>query len=166
MSLRYLAAALMVAAPALAHPEDAAINAVYGAIAAGKAANSTDQIAGAFSPDALLIDGRPGPVVMGEAFAARLRDLAARLETDRVKVKADYRIERRAVSGDVAVDSGYMRQAMTRADGAAMTQISRFLVTMKRQADGQWKIIADASVPAKTDAWDGLSAAPGLRFDN
>lgn len=78
-----------------------------------------------------------------------------------------YRIERRSFAGDVAIDAGYMRQEMRRAAGAQpMTMITRFLVTLRRQADGSWRILSDASMPSTEAAWTGAVRAEGLRYDS
>src|SRR5438067_732705 len=100
-----LGAALLAAAvPASAHPADPALNRLYETIAAGVAVNSGDQVTGAFAGDAMVLDPRPGPPATGEAFRAGIARMAERLKADGAQVKADYRIVRRIVSGDVAVD--------------------------------------------------------------
>lgn len=159
-------AALSSAAPAAAHPEDAAINQVYGRIVEAKARNDAAGIAAAFAPEALIIDARPGGAVSGAELGARLAPMASRLAADGVAVGTQYRVERRSVAGDVAVDAGYMRQDMRRAGAAQpMTMITKFLVTLRRQADGGWRILADASMPATEAAWAGAVRGEGLRYD-
>ena len=58
--------------------------------------------------------------------------------------------------GDLALDAGYMRQLMTRADGKSAARYSRFLVTLKRDARGVWKIIGDGSMPAEQPEFDAV----------
>ena len=160
------AVALSLAAPAAAHPQDAAINAVYDAITAAKAGNDADGIAAAFAPDALIVDARPGAAVSGAELGARLAPMVARMRADSARVATQYRIERRQVSGDVAVDAGYMRQTIERADGVAgpPPMVTKFLVTL-RQTGGRWRIVADASMPASEAAWAGAVRGAGLKFD-
>lgn len=159
-------AASLSAAPAAAHPQDGAINQLYGRLVAAKARNDAAGVAAAFAPEALLIDARPGAATSGAELAARLTPMAARMAADGVTVATQYRIERRSVAGDVAIDAGYMRTEMRRAAGEQpLTMITRFLVTLRRQADGSWRILSDASLPSTEAAWAGAVRAEGLRYD-
>ena len=161
-----LALAISVAAPAAAaHPADEAINAVYGRLAAARAASDVAGMAREFGADGLLIDARPNPALPTAELASRLAPMAARIRADNVRLETAYRVERRSVIGDIALDAGYMRQTITRPDGQAMTMYSRFLVTLRREADGAWRIIGDASMRAEEAAWNGLTRQDGLRFD-
>jgi uncharacterized protein (TIGR02246 family) len=46
------------------------------------------------------------------------------------------------VDGDLAYDRGTYRTTLTpKAGGAAMTEEGRYLVVLKRQADGSWKLV-------------------------
>ena len=157
---------ICAAAPAMAaHPEDGAINAVYQRLAASRAAGDVPGMASAFAPGALLVDSRPGPAISGAELAGRLHPMAERLRSDNARVETAYRLERRSVLGEIALDAGYMRQTVRRADGQAMTRYARFLVTLQRGADGAWRIIGDASMPADEATWTALRSADGLHFD-
>jgi len=162
-----LGAASVAAAPAPGDArDDLAINHIYETVAAAVAANSGETIAGAFADDAVVMDPRPSPPAAGEAFRATVVAMAARLKAEGVGVSAQYRIERRIRSGELAIDTGYRRQAMTRPGAAEpMVQYNKFLVVARRQRDGRWKILRDASLPASKEAWDGAVRAPGLKFD-
>ena len=155
---------LAAASPAAAHVEDEALNGVYRRLASARTAGDVEGMTGAFGSDGLLVDQRPGPVISGAELAARLRPMAERLRADNVRVDTAYRIERRSVMGDIALDAGYMRQMLRRSDGQSSVRYARFLVTMQRGADG-WRIIGDASMPAEEAAWTALSARDGLHFD-
>jgi uncharacterized protein (TIGR02246 family) len=171
MRFSVLAAAAMLAAatPAAANPADAALNGMYEAIAAGVAANSGAGVTSAFADDAMVLDPRPGPPAQGPAFRAAILRMADRLKAEGVEAKADYRVVRRLVSGDIAVDTGYRRQTMVVAkpDGPQPgTQYHKFLVVAQRQPDGRWKIIRDASLPATREAWDAAVRIEGLKYDS
>lgn len=154
------------AAPAAAaHPSDPAINAVYARLAESRAANDVAGMAGAFEPGALLIDARAGPAVSGAELAGILAPQRDRLVRDGIRIDTAYRVERRQLLADgLAVDSGYMRQTLRRPDGTAQVRYARFLVTLRRSADGAWRIVADAAMPSTEEVWFGLSAQPGLAF--
>jgi uncharacterized protein (TIGR02246 family) len=155
-----------LASPAFAAaPEDAAINAVYQRLAAARAAGDVEGMAAAFGPAGILVDQRPGPPLPGSELAERLRPMAARLTADKVSIETAYRIERRSVIGDIALDAGFMRQTMRRPDGQAGTRYARFLVTMQRDAKGEWRIIGDASMRAEEAQWAELKPVEGLHFD-
>jgi ketosteroid isomerase-like protein len=158
--------ALSFAAPAAAHPQDEAINGVYARLAASRVANDVAGMAAGFHPQALLIDARPGPAVLGADLAGVLAPQRERIVRDGVTVESAYRIERRQVIGeDLAVDAGYMRQAVRRPGAAENVRHARFLVTLKRGADGVWQIVGDAAMPSTAEVWTALAAQPGLRFD-
>jgi len=149
---------LGVAAPAFAHPEDAAIDAVYERLRDARAAADIEGMVAAFAPDGMLVDSRPGAPIIGSELGARLAPQVERLRGEGGSIGTEYRIERRQVLGDIALDAGYMRQTVTVPGREPMTRYARFLVTMRRGANG-WQIIGDASMPATEAAWAAL--APG-----
>jgi len=160
------AAVLFAAAPAsAANPEDAALNAVYAGLARARAAHDVAGMAGAFAPDALLVDQRPGPAIGGAELAARLQPFRDRLVADGVRIETAYRVERRSVSGTLALDAGYMRQSLQRPDGQASVRYARFLVTMRRDPGGSWRIVGDAAMPSTEAVWTALTPTDGLHFD-
>jgi len=160
------AAAMVLASPAeAANPEDAALNAVYARLTQARATSDVPGMARAFAPEGLLIDARPGPAIAGSELADRLAPQAARIVADGVRVETAYRIERRSVSGDLALDAGYMRQSIARPNAEPMIRYARFLTTMRRGADGAWRIIGDASMPSTQEVWNGLTRVEGLQFD-
>ena len=158
--------ALLAASSASAHVQDEAINRVYAGLKQSRAAADVPGMSSAFAPGALLIDPRSPQPIAGAELAERLKPMAARLVADGVKVQTAYRIERRSVMGDIAVDAGLMHMRLARPDGAGQDQYARFLVTMQRQADGRWLIVGDASLPATAEAWSSALRGDGLHFDS
>lgn len=160
------AVAMAVATPAMAaNAEDSALNAVYDRLASARTANDVPGMAGPFAPEGILIDSRPGPAIGGGELAARLQPQAARLVADKVSMASGYRVERRSVMGAIAIDAGYMRQSMARPGAEPMVRYARFLVTMRRDSDGAWRIVGDASMPSTAEAWNGVARAEGLKHD-
>ncbi|HYI42208.1 MAG TPA: nuclear transport factor 2 family protein [Sphingomicrobium sp.] len=165
-SLAILLTTIAFAAPAAAATaEDGALNAVYAALSRARAAHDVAGMTGAFGAGGLLVDARPGPAISGAELGERLQPMAARIKAEGVKIETAYRLERRSVMGDVAVDAGYMRQTMVRPDGQKGVRYSRFLVTMRRDPQAGWRIIGDASMPAEQAAFDAVKQAEGLHFD-
>jgi uncharacterized protein (TIGR02246 family) len=162
-----VAVAFSAPAAAAASRDDAALNRIYEAVAAGVAANSAEAIVAAFADDAVVLDPRPSPPAVGAAFRDGVRRMAAKLKADGVTVTSEYRIERRVVAGDLAVDTGYRRLAFMPAAGgpAPMIQYYKFLVVARRQREGSWKILRDASLPASEAAWAGAVRTDGLKYD-
>ena len=159
-------AALFSSAPAAAtNREDAALNAVYAALAQARAANDVAGMSGAFSSRGLLVDSRPGPAISGAELADRLRPQANRVAEDGLRIDTAYRIERRSVVGNVAIDAGYMRQTIVRPDAEPMIRYARFLVTLLREPDGAWRIAGDAAMPSTEAAWNEVARVEGLHFD-
>lgn len=156
---------VFTAIPAAAHEQDGAINSVYARLASARAANDLPGMTGHFSAEGLLVDARPGPVISGAELEGRMKPMLERLLSEKGKIDTAYRIERRSILGDIALDAGFMRQTVSRPGVEPMTRYARFLVTMKRGGDGQWRIIGDASMPAQQAAFDGLPRREGLHFD-
>lgn len=171
MLLRCAAALSLVtavaASPAAAHPQDSAINAVYAALSTSRQGADVRGMASHFHPDGLLIDARPGPALKGGDLAARLAPQAERALKEGVTVVTAYRVEKRQVLKDgIALDAGYMRQAIRREGAPEQVRYARFLVTLKQAADGAWKILGDASMPSTAEVWTALTPQDGLTFDN
>jgi uncharacterized protein (TIGR02246 family) len=162
--LLVLGASALAAPAAASNAADPALNAVYQRLVATRAANDAAGMASAFDARGLLVDARPEPVISGAELAARLAPMADRIGKDGVRIATAYRVERRSVIGDVAVDAGFMRMEVNRAEGKT-ARYSRFLVTMRRQADGSWKIIGDASMPSSAEAFDAVARKEGLHYD-
>lgn len=162
-----LAATIALAAPttAFAHPADSAINSVYSGLSAARRAGNVEGMSAAFAADALLIDQRPNPALRGSDLPAQIRPMAARLQADQAQLDTAYRIERRSVTGDIAIDVGFMRQTLVRPNVEPNIRFARFMVTMRRGADGRWMIIGDAAMPAQGAAWTALTRSEGLHYD-
>lgn len=162
-----MAAAMIsaIATPASAHEQDDAINTVYAKLASARAANDLKGMTGNFGAHGLLVDARPGPVISGAELEGRMKPMLERIVADKARLETAYRIERRSVIGDIALDAGFMRQTISRPGAEPMIRYARFLVTMQRSSDGNWRIIGDASMPSQQTAFDALPRQSGLHFD-
>lgn len=154
-----------ISVPAAAHEQDPAINSVYAKLASARAANDLRGMTGNFAAEGLLVDARPGQVISGAELADRMKPMLERLLSENGRIDTAYRIERRSVIDDIALDAGFMRQTVSRPGAEPMTRYARFLVTMKRGGDGQWRIVGDASMPAQQTAFEGVARQEGLHFD-
>jgi ketosteroid isomerase-like protein len=168
--LHRCAIALAVASSAsvsASRAENDAINAVYQHLTRAKLENSPEKVAQEYDANATLIDPRSGPPMRGSGLDQSLKSITDRMASEKVRVSTAYRVESRAVLGNVAVDSGYMRTLLTAPAGAPKPKdmYTRFLVTFKRRSDGSWRIIGDASLPADAAAWNNLKRVEGLAFD-
>lgn len=117
------------------------------------------------APEALMIGPRPGPVSSGADLHAGMGATWRKMAADGVKFETAFRVERRTVRGDVSVELGYMRQRIIRPDGQMKIGYMHGLATMRRQADGSWRIISDASIPATEAEWNGVARVEGLKYD-
>lgn len=154
-----------ISVPAAAHEQDPALNMVYAKLASARAANDLPGMTSNFAAEGLLIDARPGPVISGAELEGRMKPMLERLLSAKGRIDTAYRIERRSVMGEIALDAGFMRQTVNRPGAETMTRYARFLVTMRRGEDGQWRIVGDASMPAEQTAFEGVVRQDGLHFD-
>jgi ketosteroid isomerase-like protein len=168
MMIHALAAAVLtLTAPASSvDAEYAEMNAVYVDLASARAAHDVTRMTAAFVHDGILVDARPGPAISGSELTKVLQPFTERLKGEGVLVDTDYKIERRTLVGETAVDAGYMRQTMTRPNGQTGVRYARFMVVMKRQPDGSWKIFGDASMPSTAEAFNAVPRTPGLHYDD
>jgi ketosteroid isomerase-like protein len=160
-------AAITLTAPATSvDAEYAKMNAVYTDLATARAAHDVTKMTAAFVQEGILVDSRPGPAIRGSELAKVLQPFTDRLKAEGVVVDTDYKIERRTLVGDTAVDAGYMRQTMKRPNGQTGARYARFMVVMKRQPNGSWKIFGDASMPSTAEVFNAVQRSPGLHYDD
>lgn len=161
------AVALLCVATALpAHPQDEALNQIYGRLIAARAAGDLAGMIGPFPAEAILIDSRKLPALGGgDELQAQLASMAARLKADNASVASSYRVERRSIRKDLAIDAGYMRMMITIPGRDPMVRYARYLVAFQRAGDG-WQIMGDANMPSDAAAWDAVRTVPGLRHDD
>lgn len=157
--------AVFAAAPASADV-NADVNAIYDRIAEGIRTHDPEMSRRAYTADAAYLPPNPGPIDQGERLHGLMRGSAERLKTDQVAMTISYRVARRTLAGNTAIDMGYYRTAMKRGtDGAEQVRYSKFLLTARREPDGTWKISHDASLPATKEAYEAAQPVAGLKYD-
>ena len=153
-----LAAACAPAAPKHDMAADvAAIGKVRDAYMAGYKAGDAAAIAALFTSDAAsMTNAQPtadGPAAIQAAITA-MTGMASSQELTITAAKTD-------VSGDMAYDRGTFKLTMAmKAGGEPMNEEGRYLVVLKRQADGSWKLAEDMS-NLPTAPMPMPAAAPG-----
>ena len=157
---------LIASAPALAHPDDSAINALYDRIGAAKSDNDATAWVGSFAPGALIDDSRARAAANDQELKAIVTPMTERLRREGGAITVQYRVARRTVSGDTAVDSGLMRQVVTAPAADPRPIIMRFLVTLQRQPDGVWRILGDAAFSATVRLPDGAQSSLDRFYDD
>ncbi len=126
-------------APDTSAEDLAAINAVRDAWAAAFAAGDAAALAALYTNDAARMNpGEPtvsGPAAIQAGFEQMFSEATA---------SNDIRPEMTDVSGDWGFDSGTYTSTVTpKAGGEAMTESGRYLVVLRKQADGSWKIVRE-----------------------
>jgi len=159
---------LLAAAAALDAPPNEAVNAVYDRLVVAKNSRNAAAIVAEFDPRSIVVDPRPLPAASGASIAEPLQKMMARLTANDVKVETRYRIEKREMFGDYAVDSGYMQMRFIAKPGAGKPDdmVTRFLTTLQREPDGSYRIVGDASFLAVPGDWEKLRPVTGLHYDD
>jgi uncharacterized protein (TIGR02246 family) len=105
------------------------------------AANRKDSatVAGYYTDDATFV-GTEAPLAEGRAAIQ-----SAFAKSFPVSKLDNIDSKELVVSGDVAYDYGTFKQEVTMPGGKTQTINGYFLVTLKRQADGSWKIVRHVS---------------------
>ncbi|HSG00938.1 MAG TPA: SgcJ/EcaC family oxidoreductase [Vicinamibacterales bacterium] len=144
-ALTALTLALTLVACAPAAPPDttaedlAAISALRDAFRTGFNAGDAAALAALFTDDAVLMN--PGQATA--AGPAAIEALYGQLFAE-MTAQTEIRPEATEVSGSLAYDSGTYTGTMTpKAGGDAMTEEGRYVVILKKGADGSWKIARD-----------------------
>lgn len=158
---------LLAAAAALDAPPNDAINAVYDRLVVAKNSRNALAIVAEFDPRSIVVDPRPLPAASGASIAEPLQRMMARLTANDVKVETRYRIEKREMFGEYAVDSGYMQMRFSAKPGVGKPDdmVTRFLTTLQKGPDGRYHIVGDASFLAAAGDWDKLQPVAGLHYD-
>ena len=166
MTFAQIAGALLTMLAPAEQTENTSLDIYYDRLAQARATNFA-AIAESFHPEGLFVflgPQGPGPVVSGDEVPRRAQGIAERMRADGMTMTTGYRIEKRSVMGDLAVDTGYMRSTQTM-NGNSRSNYARFLITLRREGD-TWRVISDAAWPSNEAAYDAVPRTPGLRYDS
>lgn len=118
----------------------AAVGKVRSDFVAAFNAGDTTALAGVFTADAQIMDNAQPTAVGGAAYASAVAAMRAQMAA----VSVEATPTKTEVVGDVAYENGtYRTSATPKAGGAPMVEEGRYLVVLRRQADGTWKLVED-----------------------
>ena len=129
-----------------------------GYVAAFKAGNAA-AIGAAYTADAHDM-GNAQPTAEGsQAVEAATKAMLDQMASQDMVLTA----EKTKVVGDVAYEHGHYKTTLTPKGGAAMVEEGRYLVVLRRQSDGSWKLAEDMNNLATAPAPAGMTPmmAPG-----
>jgi uncharacterized protein (TIGR02246 family) len=92
-----------------------------------------------YTADAHLMNNEMATATGPKAIEAMYKEMIGTMASQAVVITA----EQTDVSGDLAVDRGTYKLSLSPKGGAAMTEEGRYMVVLKRQADGSWKLFED-----------------------
>lgn len=166
MNMLWIAISILAAQPAPADV-DARVNAIYERIAAGAMERDPLLSRHSYAPDAVFLDERRPGMQVGDELHESMRGSMEALRASGAQARISYRVARRTMLGNAAIDSGYYRVSITPPDREASPSISyrKFLVAAERRDDGSWHITHDASLPSSQETYDSAQPVEGLRFD-
>ena len=134
-------AALAAAPSAKKNDADTAIRKINHWTAEHFTAKDVDQmIDGYFAPEAMWLPNAQEAVVGREAIRAKFRELLNAVSVDKFTIEV-VKIEQ---SGDMAYEIGRETFAFTGKDGVKKESHGKYLAVWKRQANGEWRCMADA----------------------
>jgi uncharacterized protein (TIGR02246 family) len=125
------------------------INEPYRHFTKGYAALDAAELAQGYAADATYVQPPPTLVQRGReeirADFARGFEAAAKSGSRRAIA---FRVLKREVHGDLAYDIGFARVTAIPAEGAPRQSYGKWVVVLRRDADGVWRFVADCYSPA------------------
>lgn len=143
IGLMTLIAACAPAAPKTDPAADlAAITKVRASYVAAFKAGNPAGIGGVYTADGSDMNNAQPTVVGADAITAATKAMMDQMSAQDIVLTS----EKLEIAGDMAYDRGTYKTTMTpKAGGAPMVEEGRYLVVVKRQADGAWKLVAGMS---------------------
>ena len=135
--------------------------------AASAAANPAPMFETIYAPGATYL---PGHEEMGidrrDTFLKMMVGSQRRLRQNGGQVSMKFRVVERKRFGDIYVDNGYMRTAMTLAkDGPEQVTYGKFITVLGKQPDGSYAFVTDGDSSTPAANFDNAEPVPGLKFD-
>ncbi|MEQ9105245.1 MAG: DUF4440 domain-containing protein [Rhodothermales bacterium] len=135
----------------------AGIHAVYEAFSRAYETVDLDLLRAQYTPDCRYLPAGGGsvPIQTCDKAMAGFEAMFAGAKADGRRLGITFRFVDRSVSGDLAHDVGYYDVVSGDADRHAY---GKFVVVLKRQADGTWRIHVDGFSPTSREAYEGAAS--------
>lgn len=137
-------------APDTTADDMAAINTLRGAWETAYEAGDASALAGLYTSDTMVMF--PGMATLSGRAAVEAYYAA---QFGMGTVSAEITPGGTRVGGDIGYEHGTFAGTMTMADGTSMTNEGRYIVLLRRDTDGAWRIAANMDSPATTAGLQG-----------
>lgn len=146
---------------------DRQLNALYDRAADGVRRRDAHLGESVLCADAMIFDAAGADIENGDQAERSLCWRIGRLAASQRRAELLCRVVDRTVEGNVAIDVGYCRIAVSQGRAVGELSIScwKFLLAAQRQWDGQWLIWRIAFSRAALAAFNAAPPAPDLKFD-
>lgn len=154
--------------PMPARANDAAANAVYERMQASTTASDPTALLGkVYAKDATYLPGyKELGIESRDAVIETMVGSQQHLRKVGGKIEIKFRLVNRKRLGNVFVDNGYMRTAITpKLNAAEQVAYSKFATVITKQKGGHWAFVTDAESDTPAENFDNAKAVAGLKFD-
>jgi len=138
--------------------DDAAIDALYDRFSRAYDELDSQAVVALYTEDALYLSG-DRPIRQGSAAVAEAFSFLDRIRQEGGTTSITFRSVDRSIEGNLAHDVGYYKTVFTPPGGEPRASAGKFVVVLKKQADGSWRFHVDGYNAAPLEAFD-QSAAP------
>ena len=167
---RPIIAAAMLAATlaAPARADDSAANAVYERMqASSMAADPAPLLETVYGQEATYLPGHKDVgIERREAILGMMVGSQQHLRKSGGRLDVKFRVVDRKRFGDVYVDNGYMRTAVSPdEDAPEQVSYSKFVTVIARQPEGHWAFVTDGDSDTPAANFENAKPVEGLKFD-
>ena len=137
--------------------DDAAINALYDRFSQAYDELDSQAVVALYTEDALYLSG-DRPIRRGSADIATSFSFLDRVREDGGTMSIEFRSVDRSIEGNLAHDVGYYKTVSTPPGGEPRVGVGKFVVVLKKQADGSWRFHVDGYNSAPLEAFEQTPA--------